>query len=168
MRLITALWLALRARVTSRADLIAENLALRHQLSILQRSAKRPQLRPLDRLFWIWLSRLWPNWRSALNIFQPDTVTKWHKQGFKLYWRWLSKPSKGGRPPIEQEIRDLIRRMSCDNPSWGAPRILSELFPLGYTVSEATVAKYMPKTRQPPSPNLEDVSCQSRPGYRRD
>jgi hypothetical protein len=136
MRLITALWLALRTGVTSRADLIAENLALRHQLSILQRSAKRPQLRPLDRLFWVWLSCLWPNWRSALNIFQLDTVTKWHQQGFKLYWRWLSKPRKGGRPPIEQEIRDLIRRMSHDNPSWGAPRILSELQLLGYTVSD--------------------------------
>jgi transposase InsO family protein len=151
MRLITALWLALRTGITSRADLIAENLALRHQLSILQRSAKRPQLRPLDRLFWIWLSRLWPNWRSALSIFQPDTVTKWHQQGFKLYWRWLSKPRKGGRPPIEQEIRDLIRRMSHDNPSWGAPRILSELLLLGYSVSEATVAKYMPKIRKLPS-----------------
>ena len=151
MRLITALWLALRAGVTSRADLIAENLALRHQLSILQRSTKQPQLRPLDRLFWVWLSRLWPNWRSALNIFQPDTVLKWHKQGFKLYWRWLSKPRKGGRPPIDKEIRDLIRRMSYDNPSWGAPRILSELLLLGYIVSEATVAKYMPKIRKPPS-----------------
>jgi transposase InsO family protein len=151
MRLITALWLALRTGITSRADLIAENLALRHQLSILQRSAKRPQLHPLDRLFWVWLSRLWPNWRSALSIFQPDTVTKWHQQGFKLYWRWLSKPRKGGRPPIEQEIRDLIRRMSHDNPSWGAPRILSELLLLGYSVSEATVAKYMPKIRKLPS-----------------
>jgi transposase InsO family protein len=151
MRLITALWLALRAGLTSRAALIAENLALRHQLSILQRSAKRPQLRPLDRLFWVWLSRLWPDWRSALNILQPDTVTKWHKQGFKLYWRWLSRPRKGSRPPIDKEIRDVIRRMSHDNPSWGAPRILSELQLLGYTVSEATVAKYMPKTRKPPS-----------------
>jgi hypothetical protein len=78
-------------------------------------------------------------------------LIKWHKQGFKLYWRWLSKPRKGGRPPIEQEIRDLIRRMSYDNPSWGAPRILSELLLLGYSVSEATVAKYMPKIRKPPS-----------------
>jgi transposase InsO family protein len=94
---------------------------------------------------------LWPNWRSALTIFQPDTVIKWHKQGFKLYWRWMSKPRKGGRPPIDQEIRDLIRRMSHDNPSWGALRMLSELQLLGYTVSEATVAKYIPKTRKPPS-----------------
>ncbi|HEY7709601.1 MAG TPA: integrase core domain-containing protein [Candidatus Entotheonella sp.] len=118
---------------------------------VLQRSAKRPQLRPLDRLFWVWLSRLWPNWRSALNLFQPDTVTKWHQQGFKLYWRWRSKSQKEGRPPIDQEIRDLIRRMSHDNPSWGGPRILSELQLLGYSVSEATVAKYMPKARKPPS-----------------
>ena len=151
MRWVTALWFAFRAGATSRGDLIAENLALRHQISILQRSAKRPKLRPLDRLFWVWLSCLWPNWHSALKIFQPDTVTKWHKQGFRLYWRWRSKPRKGGRPPIDQEIRGWIRRMSHDNPSWGAPRILSELLLLGYTVSEATVAKYMPKTRQPPS-----------------
>lgn len=127
MRLITALWLTLRAGLTSRADLIAENLALRHQLMVLQRSAKRPQLRPLDRLFWVWLSRLWPAWRSVVEIIQPETVLKWHQQGFKLYWRWLSKPRNGGRPPTDKEIRDLIRRMSYDNPSWGAPRIRSEL-----------------------------------------
>lgn len=151
MHSITAFWIALRVSLTSRAVLIAENLALRHQLSILQRSAKRPRLRPLDRLFWVWLSRLWPAWRSVAKIFQPDTVTKWHKLGFKLYWRWLSKPRTGGRPPIDREIRDLIRRMSRDNPTWGAPRILSELQLLGYTVSETTVAKYMPKARKPPS-----------------
>ena len=150
MRLITALWLALRVGVTSRAALIAENLARRHQLSILQRSAKRPQLRPLDRLFWVWLSRLWPAWRSVVTIFQPETVLKWHQQGFKLYWRWLCKPRTSGRPLIDKEICDLIRRMSYDNPDWGAPRILSELLLLGYTVSETTVAKYMPRTRKPP------------------
>jgi transposase InsO family protein len=94
---------------------------------------------------------LWPNWRPALKIFQPDTVTKWHQQGFKLYWRWLSKPRKGGRLPIEKDIRALIRRMAHENPSWGAPHIRSELRLLGYEVAQATVAKYMPKTRKPPS-----------------
>ena len=109
---ITALWLVLRATVASRAALVAEILALKHQVLVLQRSVKRPKLRPLDRLFWVYLSRLWPNWRSALKIFQPDTVTTWHEQGFKLYWRWLSKPQHGGRPPIDTEIRALIRRMA--------------------------------------------------------
>ncbi len=148
---ITALWLVLRAAMASRAALVVENLALKHQLLVLQRSVKRPQLRPRDRLLWVWLSRLWPNWRSVVKIFQPDTVVKWHQQGFTLYWRWLSKPRHGGRPPIDKEIRDLIRRMACDNPSWGAPRILSELLLLGYNLSQATVAKYMPKIRKPPS-----------------
>ena len=84
MPLITALWLALRAAVASRSTLVAENLALKHQLSILQRSAKRPKLRPRDRLFWVWLSRLWPHGRSVAKIFHPDTVVTWHQQGFKL------------------------------------------------------------------------------------
>ncbi len=151
MGLITTLRLVLRAAVASRAALVAENLALQHQLLVLQRSAKRPKLCPLDRLLWVCLFRLWPNWRSALKIFQPDTVVKWHQQGVKLYWRWLSKPRKGGRPRIDPDIQDLIRRMAHDNPGWGAPRIRSELLLLGYTVAQATVAKYMPKTRKPPS-----------------
>ena len=114
---ITALYRVLRAAVASRASLVAENLAPQHQLVVLQRSVKRPKLRPQDRLFWVWLSRLWPHWRSALKIFQPDTVVKWHWQGFKLYWRWKSKPKTVGRPPIDKELRDLIRRMARDNPS---------------------------------------------------
>jgi len=112
---------------------------------------KRPKLRMRDRIFWVLLSRLWPNWRSALAIVQPETVIKWHRQGFKLYWRWKSRRGKPGRPCIEREIRDLIRRMSRENPTWGAPRILSELLLLGYDVAEGTVAKYMVRTRKPPS-----------------
>jgi putative transposase len=132
---LRALYLFLRAYVLSRATLAAENLALRQQLSILQHTCKRPKLRPRDRLFWVWLSRLWPHWRTVLHIVQPDTVIKWHQQGFKLYWRWKSKPKTAGRPPIDQELRALIRRMALDNPSWGAPHILSELRLLGYEVS---------------------------------
>jgi transposase InsO family protein len=151
MGFIEALYLLLRAFVVSRATLAAENLALRQQLSVFEHTVKRPKLRPKDRRFWVWLSRLWPNWRSVLRIVQPDTVTRWHKMGFKLYWRWKSKPKKAGRPPIDKDIRDLIRRMACENPSWGAPHILSELRLLGYEVAQATVAKYMPKPRKPPS-----------------
>jgi len=108
-----------------------------------------PKRRPRDRIFWVVLSRLWPNWRSALAIVQPETVIKWHGQGFKLYWRRKSRPGKPGRPPIEREIRDLIRRMSRENPTWGAPRIVSELALLGHDVAEETVAKYMVRTRIP-------------------
>ena len=151
MGCVEALYLFLRACVISRAGLAAENLALRQQLSVLAHSVKRPKLRQKDRRFWVWLSRLWPNWRSALRIVQPDTVTQWHKMGFKLYWRWKSKPRPAGRPLIDQDIRDLIRRMARENPLWGAPHILSELRLLGYEVAQATVAKYMPKTRKPPS-----------------
>ena len=151
MGLVKALILFLRAFVVSRATLAAENLALRQQLSVYEHRVKRPKLHPRDRRFWVWLSRLWPAWRSVLRIVQPDTVIKWHRMGFKLYWQWKSKPKTAGRPPIDKEIRDLIRQMAHENPLWGAPHILSELRLLGYEVAQATVAKYMPKTRKPPS-----------------
>ena len=141
MELVEALYLLLRAFVVSRATLAAENLALRQQLSVLEHRVKRPKLHPRDRRFWVWLSRLWPNWRSVLRIVKPDTVIKWHQSGFKLYWRWKSKPKQAGRPPIDKDIRDLIHRMACENPSWGAPHIQSELRLLGYHVAQATVAK---------------------------
>jgi putative transposase len=149
--LVKALALFLRAFVVSRAALAAENLALRHQLSVLEQSVKRPKLCPPDRRFWVWLSRLWPNWRAVLRIVQPDTVLKWHKMGFKFYWRWKSTPKTVGRPPIDKDIRDLIRRMARENPLWGAPHICSELHLWGYEVAQATVATSMPKTRTPPS-----------------
>ncbi len=121
MGLIAALYLVLRAAVVSRDALGAENLALQHQLLILHRSVKRPTLRPFDRLFWGWLSRFWSNWRSACKLFQPDTVVKWHKLGFKLYWRWLSKPCNGGRPSIDQNLRNLIRRMARERSEQRLP-----------------------------------------------
>jgi putative transposase len=151
MGLCHTVYLFLRAVAMSRAALAAENLALRHQVTVLQRTVKRPTLCWRDRLFWVWLSRLWPNWRSILRIVQPDTVVKWHQLGFRLYWRCTSKPRKVGRPVIDQAIRTLIRRMAQENLTWGAPRIQAELCFLGYRVAEATVAKYMPKRRKPPS-----------------
>ncbi len=96
------------------------------------------------------ISRLWPKWRFALHIVQPETVIKWHKQGFKMFWRWKSR-HKTGRPPICREIRDLIRQISRENPTWGAPRIKAELRLLGYDVAESTVAKYRIKPIKPPS-----------------
>jgi transposase InsO family protein len=93
----------------------------------------------------------WPDWRSALVIVKPETVIRWHRQGFRLYWRWKSKACRPGRPMIEPELRALIRRMSKDNPTWGAPRIQSELKLLGHDIAESTVAKYMVRHRKPPS-----------------
>jgi putative transposase len=151
MTLFLALLALFRTLFAPRLELVAENLALRQQLSVLNRTAKRPKLRSQDRLFWATLSSLWKNWRSALIIVKPDTVIRWHREGFRLYWRRKSKVRNSGRPKIDAEIRDLIHRMSEENPLWGAPRIQAELGLLGFNVAESTVAKYRIKIRKPPS-----------------
>jgi putative transposase len=151
MGILKACVLLLRAMLVPKAWLAIENLALRQQVAVFKQSVKRPNLRPRDRVFWVWPSRLWPNWRSALAIVQPETVIKWHRMGFKLYWKWKSRAGKPGRPRIEREIRELIRRMSRENPTWGAPRIRSELLLLDHDVAVAAVAKYMVRSRKPPS-----------------
>lgn len=150
MGILRMVWAFLRAFLAGRAALAAENAMLRHQLIVLQRSVKRPRLGKSDRVLFAWLSRLWSGWRSALFIVQPSTVLRWHQQGFRLYWRWKSR-RKPGRPKVEREILDLIRRMSRENPTWGAPRIQSELALLGHEVAESTIAKYI--VRQPKSPS---------------
>jgi transposase InsO family protein len=139
-----------RALLLSRAALAAENLALRQQLAILDRKLPRPKLKNRDRLFWVLLSRLWSGWQSVLIIVKPETVIRWHRQGFKYYWRWKSR-SKPGRPKIPPELRDLIRRMSRDNPLWGAPHIQAQLHLLGYDLATSTIAKYMDRSGKPPS-----------------
>ena len=135
----------------TRASLAAENLALRHQLGVLQRSVKRPRLRQRDRILWVWRSRLWPGWRSCLLIVQPETVVAWHRRGFRLYWRWKSRPRKPGRPQVDTEIRELIRRVSRENPLWGSPRIRDELALLGINVAKSTVEQYMVRPDRPRS-----------------
>jgi transposase InsO family protein len=117
----------------------------------MKRISPRPSLRPADRLLWVLLSRLLPNWRDVLVIVTPETVIGWHRKGFRLYWTWKSRRRRGGRPPVPSEVRDLIRRMSRENPLWGAPRIHGELLKLGIKVSEATVSKYMSHPPKPPS-----------------
>ncbi len=144
---------ALTSALRSRWDLAAENLALRHQLSVLQRTAKKPQLRRGDQLLWVLLFRFWKGWRTSLTIVQPETVIRWHRDGFRLYWRWKSRPRGPGRPKVVQEVRDLIRQMSESNPLWGAPRIHGELLKLGITIGQAAVSKYMIRRRKPPSQN---------------
>jgi len=139
----TALW--------SRRELILENLALRHQLSVLQASShRRLQLTNLDRALWTLLRHRWSEWKRALVIVQPETVVRWHRQGFRFYWRWKSR-AHGGRPRFDPQVRALVRRMSLANPLWGAPRIHGELLKLGIEISQTTVAKYTPRRRRPPS-----------------
>src|SRR5229473_4076772 len=151
MFVIPAFYQLLRSLLVPRLVLVTENLALRQQLMVLHRTTNRPRLRHRDRLFWITLLRLWPNWRCLLVIVKPETVIKWHRQGFKCYWRWRSRHGRVGRPKIDREIRDLIGRISRENPRWGVPRIQAELHLLGYEVAESTVAKYRVRSRKPPS-----------------
>jgi putative transposase len=136
----------------ARAALQLENLALRHQIGVLQRSAgKRSKLTPVDRLLWICLSRLWRDWRSALSIVKPETVIAWHLAGFRLFWTWKVRHGQPGRPIISREVRDLICQMCRQNPSWGAPRIHGELLKLGIDIGESSVSKYLVRCRKPPS-----------------
>jgi len=132
------------------STIIAENIALRHQISVLKRTVKRPKIKKHDRIFWVLLSKLWNGWKKSLLIVQPETVIKWHKLGFKLYWKLKSR-RKPGRPTIDYKIISLIHRMSRENSTWGTPHIRSELLLLGYDISEPTIAKYMIKERKPPS-----------------
>ena len=136
----------------SRAALELENLALRHQIGVLRRTAaKRLKLTSADRLLWICLSRLWRGWHSALTIVKPETVIAWHRAGFRLFWTWKVRRGQPGRPIISPEVRALIRKMGRENPSWGAPRIHGELLKLGINVGESSVSKYMVRSRKPPS-----------------
>ena len=129
----------------------AEILVLRQQINVLRRKApKRPALNNADRLLFVWLSRLVPTTLAALAVVRPETAIRWHRAGFRAYWRLRSRP-RGGRPKTPLEIRQLIRDMSIANPLWGAPRIHGELLKLGIDVGQTTVAKYMAKHRRPPS-----------------
>ena len=140
----------LRSCLRTHRELALENLALRQQLAVWKAREPRPRLREMDRIFWIFLSRLWTGWRHSLQVVRPETVVGWHRQGFRRYWAWKSR-CQSGRPMISTELRDLIRRMSRANPLWGAPRIHGELLKLGLTVSQATVSQYMLRPRRPPS-----------------
>jgi putative transposase len=136
----------------SRANLQLEVIALRHQLDVLRRYQRtRVRLTRLDRSFWILLYRLWPCCLDALVIVEPPTVIRWHRKGFRTFWSWKSCRRRWGRPPITAVIRNLIRRMSRENPLWGAPRIHSELLKLRIAISQATASKYMARHPRPPS-----------------
>ena len=144
--ILIQLALGFRSRVT----LQAENAVLHHQVEILRRRApRRVHVTRTDRLFFKLILRLWPKAAGLIRIVHPKTLVRWHREGFRLYWRWRSR-KRGGRPKIPKEIRVLVRQMSTENPLWGAPRIHGELLKLGFDISQATVSRHMPKRRPNP------------------
>ena len=149
--MIPLILIGLPRGVRTHCALVLENLALRHQLAVLQRTARRPRFRTCDRLFWVVLSHLWRRWATAVSVVQPVTVVRWQRSGFKLFWTRKSRRHGPGRPAVAPEVRALIRTMARANPLWGAPRIHGELQKLGLEISQATVSKYLARRRTPPS-----------------
>ena len=151
VELLQLIWSVLMGLFRSRASREAEIVVLRHQLNVFQRkSPRRPTFNSLDRLIFVILFRIAPGITDALKIVEPETVIRWHRSGFRQFWRWKSR-SRRGRPQVPLDIRQLIREMSLANPFWGAPRIHGELLKLGIDVGQTSVAKYMAKHRKPPS-----------------
>lgn len=137
----------------SREDLLLENLALRQQLLALHTKRPRSRLSTVHKLFWIVLRRLWSGWKQPLVLVTPKTVVAWHRAGFRLYWKWLSRARRvGGRRRVSTEVRALIFRMAAENPTWGAPRIHGELLKLGFDLSEPTVSRWLRRARRTPDP----------------
>ena len=131
------------AFLRSRNSLGLEIVALRQQVTVLKRKHPRPRLSQWDQVFWVFLRRVWSRWAEVLMVVKPETVVRWHRAGFQLYWRFLSRRRENGRPRIGSELRQLIGRMAKENPTWGAPRIHGELLKLGLEVSERTVSRYL-------------------------
>src|SRR5712664_4486732 len=135
----------------ARRTLLVENLALRQQLAALKRRRPRPRLTIFDRVFWVLARKFWSGWKQALIVVSPDTVVRWHKSAFVLYWRSLSRAQRViGRKRISKEVRDLIYRMVTENPTWGAPRIHGELRMLGFDLSERTTSRWMKRAPKDP------------------
>src|ERR1700687_6114348 len=148
---LTKLLLVALSRLKSRASLEAENLVLRQHVIVLSRKSRsRARLRNIDRLIFVWLYRFFPSILNAITVVKPETIIRWHRRGFRAYWRWKSH-RRGGRPKIDREIRYLNRGMSKENPLWGAPRIHGELLMLGIEVAQSTVARYMTRKQGPSS-----------------
>ncbi len=151
LKLLLAVLNTLCSLFKSHRQLALENLALRQQLIMLKSSVKRPKVSAADRLFWVLFAKFVKRWRAMLVGLHPDTVVRWHREGFRRYWRWKSRRRSPGRPPICRNIRRLIREMQTENIGWGAPRIHGELLKLGIEISQATVSKYMARQPKPPS-----------------
>ena len=146
------LWFGLLVRVFRlRRSLLLENLALRQQLTVLKRKHPKPKLRVLDKLFWVLARRCWSDWKESLIVVTPETVVRWHRAGFRLYWTLISKVrSRVGRKRVPKEVRDLIFRMVAENRTWGAPRIHGELLMLGFVVSERSISRWMKRAPRDP------------------
>src|SRR5258705_12790048 len=137
----------------ARRSLLLENLALRQQLAVLKRRRPRPRLDLLDKLFWVAVRRLWSGWQPSLIAVTPETVVRWHRGGFRLYWKLISKARRPvGRRQTSKEVQELIFRMVVENPKWGAPRIHGELLMLSFDVSERTVSRWMKRAPRDPEP----------------
>jgi hypothetical protein len=149
MPLATALLYLLRALFLGRERLALENLALRQQLAVLKRKAPRPRLQDRDRRFWLVMRAVHEGWTDCLHLVQPDTVIRWHRRTWRRYWWRKSRRRRPGRPAIGYELMHLIWRMQRENPTWGTPRITSELLLLGHDIGESTVSRYMKKIRDP-------------------
>ncbi len=145
MNLANHLLKLLVALCADRQALVLENIALRQQVMVMQRSIKKAKLEDSDRVFWILLSRIWKDWSQHLTIVKPETVIRWHKQGFAFYWKRKLRSPSGGRPPTSDEVIELIRKISTENSTWGSPRIRNELRKLGYDIAKSTVETYMVK-----------------------
>jgi hypothetical protein len=145
--LISILVRALISGLQSRQGLVLENLALRHQLMVLQRTASKPKLREGDRFLWVLLQRCWPDWQRTLVLVRPRTILSWHRRAFRQFWRWKSS-IRTGRPGLNQELVALIRQMWSANSTWGSKRIQAELAKLGIRLSDSTVRKYRPISRR--------------------
>jgi putative transposase len=142
-----------------RRDLLLENLALRQQLGVFKRKHPRPPFGAADKLFWVMLRQLWVGWERALILIQPETVVRWHRKGFGLYWTWISRQrTQAGRKCVSRELREIIFRMVSENKTWGAPRIHGELKMLGFDISERTVLRWMRKAPRSPEPAKQWVA----------
>jgi putative transposase len=150
--IISALLAYASTMLRSRISLQLEIVALRHQISVYQRSTTRPKINRGDRILWSWIARRWSGWTEAGVIVQPATVIAWQRKRFRDHWAKLSNHGKPGRPPVSKEIIDLIRKMSATNICWGSPRIVGELRKIGIDVAKSTVEKYRVRPRKPPSP----------------
>src|ERR1022692_4071845 len=154
MSSLLLLWIGVLIRLFRiRGNLVLENLVLRQQLAVLKRRRPRPRLALVDKLFWVTVSRFWSGWKEALIVVTPETVVRWHRAGFRMYWRLISRVRvQVGRRQTSKEVRELIFRMVVENPIWGAPRIHGELLMLGFDVSERTISRWMKRAPRDPEP----------------
>ncbi len=149
---------ALASMFKTSSQLRLENLALRQQLAVLRRSApKRLKLTPADRIFWVWLRRVWGDWKSALMIVKAETVVAWHRKGFGLFWKWRIRRGKPGRPRVPQEVRDLIRMMSCNQPALGCTAHSRRVAETGYPDYPTNRRQIHGATSKTPLTNLADI-----------